>query len=104
MTSTNDSAAWCSGYLDAILAGAALDSAASGSQEQSNAAMDLEAAFQTIATTPIPDAIEPDWEVVKRGYDVSDAGESLSQAAIRIGEWTVANCNYSPEVVELLES
>lgn len=103
-SSTDDGAAWCAGLADFTLAGVAFDAAANESPEQAAAAADLEAAFLAIAEAPVPGEIEADFDELKKGPDVQDAGDSFSETAKRVSDWALANCGYSPDMVELLES
>lgn len=103
-SSTDDGDVWCSLFRDVALAGEAFDFASDGSPAQATAATDLEEASLALAEAQAPDEIEADFDEVKKGPDVADAGDSFSEAAKRIGEWAIANCGYSPEMIEFLES
>jgi hypothetical protein len=100
----NDAAAWCTSFKDGAIAGAAFDAASDGSPEQSAAAAELEAAFQAIAEANVPKGVEADFNKLKLGPDPLDGGDSFHATAERVGEWAIANCDYPPEVVELLKS
>ncbi|MCP4306406.1 MAG: hypothetical protein GY788_16380 [bacterium] len=99
-----DNAAWCSGFADFSLAGAAFDVAASGSPEQVAAAGDMDAAFVRVAEATVPGEIEAEFDQLKKGPDVADGGDAFLAVAGRVSDWALANCGYAPELVELLDS
>ncbi len=103
-SSSVDNGAWCSLYEEVAIAGVAFDSTSNGSPEQIAAAAELEAASQGFLEVTVPEEIEADFDELKMGPDVADAGDSFSEAATRVGEWTIANCDYSAEILDLFET
>ncbi|MCP4305206.1 MAG: hypothetical protein GY788_10095 [bacterium] len=101
-----DNAAWCSGFADFSLAGAALDVDANGSPEQvaEAAAGDMDAAFVRVAEATVPGEIEAEFDQLKKGPDVADGGDAFSAVAERVSDWALANCGYAPELIEMLDS